>query len=401
MTSIAPAGLEPVLEALAELVAFDTVPTASTVPIAEQIAHRLTDAGWSACLHREEALGAPKAAVVATVGPREPGGLILTGHMDVVPHADQPGWTRPAAALTRDDRRAYGRGVADMKGFIAQCVALSPEIARLALQRPVVLLLTSDEEVGCQGSARLVPYLERLLDGTPLPREALVGEPTDFAVYRAHKGHVRVTVMLEGRGGHSSRPDLGVNAIAALEEVLRVTAQLAEEAADRSGTEASVLFPDFPATAFNFGSVRGGTAVNMIAERCELTLGFRPVPDDDPADLLRELEERIAAAVERRHPGVGVRFEGVVVTPSMRSPSSGALAAALARLTGDPGLRGAPFATDGGQLGRAGVASWICGPGELAQAHQPDESISLASLERGLALLRGVIEDLCVEPRAL
>ncbi len=396
MRQAEPADLGSVLDVLGELVAFDTVPGASTVAMAEAVAERLDSAGLRVRLHREHALGAEKAALAAVVGPPESGGLVLTGHMDVVPHADQPGWTRPASRLTRDSTRAYGRGTADMKGFLAQCIALGPELAALDLRRPVVLLFTSDEEVGCQGAGRLLPHLGVILEGTPLPRQALIGEPTDFAVYRAHKGHVRVSVVLEGSGGHSSRPDLGVNAIAALEQALRATRELADEAARRSGPEASALFPEFPATAFNAGLVRGGTADNMIAERCELTLGFRPLPGENPEVLLLELEERIAAAVHRHHPGTTVRFEGVVITPPMRSPASGPLAESLARFTGDPGARGAPFATDGGQLARAGLDSWICGPGELSQAHQPDESIPLTNLERGLDLIRTVVRDLCL-----
>jgi acetylornithine deacetylase len=382
-------------EILERLVAFDTVPTSSNVAAAEYLADLLDDRGFGVGLHRDVALGADKASLVAWAGPARPDGLIVSGHLDVVPFADQPGWTRDPLRLSRDDGRVYGRGVADMKGFLAQSVAVARGIDRDRLERPLVLLVTCDEEVGCLGCGRLLPHLEGLLEGVPLPKEAVIGEPTAFRVYSAHKGHLAFTVEIRGRGGHSSRPDLGTSAVAAMVEAAYALNGLALDLATRGSEAARELFPDFPGVPLNLGVIRGGTADNMIAERCVLTVGIRPLPEDDPLALLAEAKTRMREVVVRAFPGAELTVGDVEVTPAMRSPRSGRVASLLSRLTGDHALLGAPFATDGGQLQRLGVHSYICGPGELEQAHQPNESLTMVAFERGLDLLGELVRALC------
>ncbi|PWB72013.1 MAG: acetylornithine deacetylase [Holophagae bacterium] len=383
------------LEICRRLVAFDTVSTASNVACAEYLADLLDDAGWQVRLHRDHALGADKASLVAWSGPPFAGGLVLSGHMDVVPHADQPGWTRDPLAMAADGERIYGRGVADMKTFLAQCIVVARELDRSRLVRPLVLLFTCDEEAGCLGAARLAPHLRSLLGELPLPGECLIGEPTGFEVFIAHKGHVRLTVRIDGRGGHSSRPDLGTNAIAAMAEAAAELNVLEQDLLGRTTLEGRLLFPEFPAAAINLGMISGGTADNMIADRCELTIGLRPLPGDDPELLVREVELRMSEAVRRRFPAAEISLVEREVTPAMSSPPGGRLAQTLARLTGCRELRGAPFATDGGRLEAIGLNSVICGPGELEQAHRPDESLPIASLWRGSELIREVVARLC------
>jgi acetylornithine deacetylase len=383
------------LEICRRLVAFDTVSTASNVACAEYLADPLDDAGWKVRLHRDHALGADKASLVAWAGPPVAGGLVLSGHMDVVPHADQPGWTRDPLVLGCDGERIYGRGVADMKTFLAQCVVVARELDRSRLVRPLVLLFTCDEEAGCLGAARIAPHLRGLLGEVPLPGECLIGEPTDFEVHIAHKGHVRLTVRIDGRGGHSSRPDLGTNAIAAMAEAAAELNALEQDLLGRTTPEGRLLFPEFPAAALNLGTIAGGTADNMIADRCELTIGLRPLPSDDPELLVREVELRMSEAVRRRFPTAELSLVEREVTPAMSSPPDGRLAQVLAELTGCRHLRGAPFATDGGRLESAGIRSVICGPGELEQAHRPDESLPISHLRRGAELIREVVSRLC------
>lgn len=384
-----------VLEICRRLVAFDTVPTASNLPCAEYLADLLDDAGWRVRLHRDHALGADKASVVAWTGPESEDGLILSGHMDVVPFADQPGWTRDPLALECTDDRAYGRGVADMKAFLAQCITVARDIEGELLARPVVLIFTCDEEVGCLGAERLAPHLSGLLGELPLPTECWIGEPTDFCVFIAHKGHVHLTVRVEGVGGHSSRPDRGTNAIAVMAEAAAELNRLESELRDRTTPSGRRLFPDFPTPTLNLGTISGGTADNMIAERCDLTIGLRPLPHDDPVQLVGEIERRVAAAAAARFPDASIRILDVELTPAMSSPSDSRLASVLAELTGCRQLVGAPFATDGGRLEAIGVHSVICGPGELEQAHQPDESLPLENLQRGTELVRELISRIC------
>lgn len=384
------------LEVCRRLVAFDTVSSASNLPCAEYLADLLDHAGWRVRLHRDhDALGVDKASVVAWTGPPVDGGLILSGHMDVVPHAGQPSWTRDPLVLEADDERIYGRGVADMKAFLAQCAVVARGLDRSRLERPLVLLFTCDEELGCLGAARLAPHLRGLLGELPLPGECLIGEPTGFEVFIAHKGFVRATVRIDGRGGHSSRPDLGTNAIAAMAEAAAELNRLELELLGRTTTEARQLFPESPAAALNLGVIAGGTADNMIADRCELVIGLRPLPGDGLEQLVREVESRMRGAVRDRFPGARLSVTGIEVTPAMSSPASGRLARAMAELTGCRQLRGAPFATDGGQLEVLGVRSVICGPGELEQAHRPDESLPIGHLRRGAELVREVIERIC------
>jgi acetylornithine deacetylase len=383
------------IEICRRLVAYDTVGTASNIACAEYLADLLDVAGWQVHLHREHALGADKASVVAWTGPPVADGLILSGHMDVVPHAGQPGWTRDPLALGSDGERIYGRGVADMKVFLAQCAVVARGLDGSRLERPLVLLFTCDEEVGCLGAARIAPHLRVLLGELPLPGECLIGEPTNFEVYIAHKGYVRLTVRIDGRGGHSSRPDLGTNAIAAMAEAAAELNSLERELLGRTTPEGRRLFPEFPAAAINLGIIAGGTADNMIADRCELTIGLRPLPGDDPQLLVREVEARMTAAAHRCFPAAELRLLELEITPAMSSPASGRLARTLAELTGCRHLRGAPFATDGGPLESAGIRSVICGPGELDQAHRPDESLPIASLRQGVELIHAVIARVC------
>lgn len=354
---------------LEALVAEDTVPTAPTAGAAAVLAERLEAAGWTVEAVRHRSLGAEKTQLVAWAGPPEPGGLALSGHLDVVPWAGQPGWTRDPLRLALDGGRLFGRGVADMKGFVAAAVDACLEVDPGALRRPLVLILTADEEIGCQGAARLVPRLRGLV-GVPMPPEVLIGEPTGGQVFRAHKGHVRVTAEVRGRAAHSSRPDLGASAIAAAARAVTAVDGLAAAARREAGMPG--LFPDFPWRPYNVGTIRGGTAVNTVAERCTLEIGFRPLPGEDPETLLRELEREVSEAACEVE-GAGVAFLDRVITPPMLSPEDGRLPRELARLAAARPAGGAPYATDGGQLAAAGLAGYLWGPGELEAAHRPDE----------------------------
>lgn len=387
--------LDHTVDLLRELVAFETVSTSSNVACAEWLADRLDGCGCDVELFRDHAYGDDKASLVAWLGPARDGGLILSGHMDVVPWADQPGWTRDALRLGRVGDLMVGRGVADMKAFLAQCVAIVEALDSERLTHPVMLVFTCDEEVGCFGAERLLPELERLQSRRPLPPDCVIGEPTSFRVYRAHKGHVHLRLETLGRGGHSSRPDLGANAIAAAAAAATAVGALAHELTTRVSDSDRLLFPDFPAVPFNLGTIRGGTADNMIAEACELVIGFRPGPTTDVDALLAELTSRVTEAVSRAAPGARVAFDDPELTPAMCSPADAPTCRELCALVGETDPSGAPFATDGGQFERIGIRSWICGPGELAQAHQPNESLSIAAVDRGLELVESLVNRRC------
>ncbi len=381
-----------------ELIGADTVSHHASAPAMARLANRLETLGFSVRLQEWDK--GRKANLVAVVGPEREGGLVLSGHVDVVPFEGQPGWTREPLALSEEGERLYGRGTTDMKGFLAQCLAAARRLDLERLERPLVLLFTSDEEVGCQGGRRLADELPALLGDCPPPRLAWIGEPTRWQVFHAHKGVAGFQVEVRGEGGHSSRPEEGVNAIAVAGRALAVIGEL-QEALRREGGSAEMrtLFPEAPYATVNFGTIEGGTAANMIAEACRFTVSYRPLPDQDPQALHRRVREALAALDPRDWGSPGRRAELAVsepfVAPGMLSARGTDLEAALFAELGVSGSGGAPFCTDGGQFARAGMECLVCGPGDLDEAHQPDESISRAAFEAGpdhvLAVVRRLL----------
>ncbi len=385
------------------LIAFDTVSAKSNAAAAAYLADELARHGFRVACQEYETHGVKKVNLVATVGPAVAGGLIVSGHVDVVPFENQSGWTRDPLVLEIDDARVYGRGTSDMKGFLAQCVAAAADLGRMALRRPLAFAFTADEEIGCDGARRLVPELPALLADVPLPTLAWIGEPTAGRIFHTHKGIVVFTITAHGIAGHSSRPEHGQNAIAVMAKVIACVGAYQAELRTAPRSASARDFPDCPYTPLNLGAVRGGSADNMIADRCTLSVSYRPLPDDDPRAVHRELARRIAAA-DLRDPGVPERPARVDVGPPsvvapMRSPRGTPLEAALyAALARDPSeaAGGAPFATDGGELERGGIAGIVCGPGELDQAHQPNESLARSAFEEGVETIRAVVRRLCV-----
>ncbi|MFH2008255.1 MAG: acetylornithine deacetylase [bacterium] len=383
----------------ARLLAFDNTSGNPSGEAMRFLAGELEGSGFRTVLQPVSIRGVEQHNLVAWAGPAAPDGLILSGHVDTVPFADQPGWTRPPLALTVESDRVWGRGTADMKGFLAQCLTAARALPVSRLERPVVLAFTAEEEVGCSGAERLAPALQSLLGGVPMPRMAWIGEPTSWAVYHAHKGIVQLRVTVRGRGGHSSLPQDGVNAISvAARAIEAIGAYQAELAAPRESMRQ--LFPDAPCTTLNVGRIRGGTASNMIADECAFTVSYRPLPDRDPLEPWREIERRMAG-LARTDYGGGSRSASIDVSepqvvPPLRSPVDTPLAAALQAVLGAPPRGGAPYATDGGRFAQAGIDVLICGPGALADAHQPDEGLSRADFERGPEVILQVLNQLCL-----
>jgi acetylornithine deacetylase len=286
-----------------------------------------------------------------------------------------------------------------MKGFLAQCVEAARRLDVAALERPVALVFTSDEEVGCLGAGRLVPELPELLGDCPMPRLCWIGEPTSWRVFHTHKGIVGLLVRVRGQGGHSSRPETGVNAISVAARAIAAIGELQAELREQRSERWAARFPDAPYTTFNLGTIRGGSASNMIAEDCRFDLSYRPLPDEDPRAVAEQIRERLAS-LEPREWGsdlpAQIEVAETLVAPGMDTPPGGALEAALRHVLGEQELGGAPFCTDGGQLAAAGIHSLICGPGDLDQAHQPNESLSREAFEQGPDLILDVVRRVCV-----
>ncbi len=377
-----------------ELVAQDTVPDRSNVPAAEWAADLLDRAGWTVHLLRDHALGADKASVVAWTGPPEPGGLLLCGHLDIVPWAKQPGWTRPALELACDGDRVYGRGVADMKAFVAACLHLAEQANLQALSRPVAILLTCDEEPGCLGIARQIKAIADLLQQVPRPDEAVIGEPTSWQVYGAHRGHVRVKVHVQGRGGHSSRPDLGLNAIDVAADVILGVRRIAQDARILVSATDEMLYPAHAAIPFNVGLVQGGCAINMIPEACEVAFGFRPADDRQLRWVLDQVDAMVRQT-EANWPASLIELGSIEVTPPLQASKGGRVAAVLRDLSGQDEFLGAPYATDASYLQRLGMKCFLWGPGEIDQAHQANESLPLSSFKELPGRLDTLVRRTC------
>ena len=383
----------------AEMVAADTVPSRSSVAAMERIADRAESLGARVRLQRFDGEAA-QANLVAVLGPDTPDGLVLSGHLDVVPFDGQPGWTREALRLAEEDGRLYGRGTSDMKAFLAQCLVALEGVDAERLERPVVLLFTADEEVGCQGSRRMVRALPELLGETPAPRLAWIGEPTSGAVFHAHKGIVAFEVEVAGAGGHSSIPEAGTNAIGVAARCIDAIAEIQQQLREQATGAFADLYPEAPYTTLNFGTIEGGSASNMIAESCRFSVSYRPLPDEPPLGLYERIQERILdpALCDRGSPQrpAQLTIGRPLVAPGMLSPKGTGLEAALREIVGEHGEGGAPFCTDGGHFADAGIDSLVCGPGDLTQAHQPDESIDAAAFHAGPEQIRRVVERLCV-----
>jgi acetylornithine deacetylase len=386
-------------EVASRLVSYDTVSTNSNAEATEYLGEHLEGHGFCVAYHRTDIAGIAKVNLVASAGPPEPDGLIISGHIDVVPFTGQPGWQRNPLRLEVTEDRVYGRGTSDMKVFLAQCVDAAAQLNVTTLKRPLVFVFTADEEIGCLGAARLLPALPDFFHDIPQPHLAWIGEPTSYQVFHTHKGVVIFTVKVQGRGGHSSVPEQGVNAIAVMGKAIETIGRYQAELRTQRSTTFAQVFPESPYTTLNFGSVRGGTAANMIAEECSLQVSYRPLPQADPLDAYREIEQRLQALDTRDYGSPDHRAtiecsEPFTVQPLLsprETPLEGVLFGLLDRHTSG----GAPFATDGGEFARAGITSLICGPGDLEQAHQPNESIRRGAFENGTRTVLDVIHRMC------
>ena len=384
------------------LVACNTVSSKSNAQAMDYLGEQLDGHGFRVSLQRTEVAGVQKVNLVACAGPAEPGGLIVSGHVDTVPFEDQPGWTRDPLKLAIEDDQVYGRGTSDMKAFIAQCVDAAGQLDLTALARPLVFVFTADEEIGMLGAERLLPELPDALRDIPQPRLAWIGEPTSDHVFHTHKGIALVTIKVHGRGGHSSIPEKGANAIAVAGKVIEAVGQYQAELRAQPSAEFATLFPEAPYTSLNFGSIRGGTAGNMIAEECTLLISYRPLPRTDPLEIYHEIARRVRA-VDTRDYGSELRPTIEVcepfIAPPLLSPRYTPLEQVLFAEFGMTTSGGAPFGTDGCQFAKTGIDSLICGPGDLDQAHQPNESIGRAAFENGTAHILSVVEKMCMAPQ--
>ncbi len=368
---------------IARLVAFDTTSSRSNLPLIDFVEDYLHGHGVI-CRRTGDDQGT-KANLLASLGPPGPGGIVLSGHTDVVPVAGQA-WDSDPFQVVERDGRLYGRGTADMKSFLAIALALVPEFLAAGLRRPLHLALSYDEEVGCFGAPRMIADLKAAL---PAPAMVIVGEPTSMEIATAHKGCYVYRTRITGKEAHSAQPHLGGNAVLAAAEMIHFIAGLAEEA--RTQAPADSLFVP-PYTTFNVGHIEGGTAHNIIPRDCAFVWQIRPLPGEDTAGALVRLEaftqDRVLPKLREFAPQATISTETLAGVPALAPETDGAAEALVRHLSGANTSAILSFASEGGQFQEAGFSTVVCGPGSIDQAHQPNEFIARDQVEAGVAFLR-------------
>lgn len=379
------------LALLERLVSFNTESDRSNLALIDFVADYLSRLGVS-YVRLPNATG-DKAAIYATIGPTDRGGVVLSGHTDVVPVAGQA-WTSDPFTLRVADGRAYGRGAVDMKAFAAIALAMIPEMQKARLETPIHLLLSYDEETTCLG---VVDAIRRMGFETPRPRVVIVGEPTELQVADAHKSVVTFLTRVHGHESHSSKPALGANAVAGAAHLvveLDRIADLFRERGDPTGRF------DPPYATVHVGTIAGGTARNIVPKMCSFHWEVRGVPGTDEQEaaelLMRHADDVVLPRLRRHGMPALVETELEIHVPGL-APDPGSEAETLAlRLAERNGTITVPYGTEAGHFQRNGIPTIVCGPGSIDQAHQPDEYIALDEIERGVVFLRRLIANCAV-----
>lgn len=373
------------IDLMARLIAFDTESSKSNLPIVAFIEDYLRERGVAHVTVPNKA--GDKAAVFATIGPMRDGGIVLSGHTDVVPVVGQS-WTSDPFTVRRAGARFFGRGTCDMKGFDACCLAMVEEFQAADLKVPIHILLSYDEETTCLGP---VDTIARFGADLPRPRAVIVGEPTQMQVADAHKSIATFITTVHGHEAHSSKPFLGANAIEGAAMLVTDLYRLADELAEE-GDPSGRFEPAF--SSLSVGTISGGTARNILAKSCTFLWEFRGLPGVAQNRALRRLEDYVASTVlprlRRYAPDARIETVTEVEVPGLAA-EPGSVAETLAlKLTKSNRTIAVPYATEAGRFQTAGVPTVVCGPGSIDQAHQPDEFVEESELAACLGFLRAL-----------
>lgn len=380
------------VDLLATLVSFDTTSRRSNLELIGWVESWLAEQGVES--RRIANADGTKANLLATIGPNIPGGVVLSGHTDVVP-VDGQAWTSEPFALTERGGRLFGRGSCDMKGFLALSLAAVPDLLAADLKRPVHLAFSYDEEIGCLGAPSMIEIIAREV---PRPDLVVVGEPTEMVAVSAHKGILSIKVVVEGHEAHSSLTHLGVSANMAAVKLMACLDEIAERLIDQADP-ASPYLPKHP--TLTIGLIEGGTAGNILAKRCEFVFDLRAPGGFDHWTALKpftDLADQLDARMKAAWPGTGVSWSVLGDVPALQPETDGPAEAFARRLAGDNGPRRVvSYAAEAGQFQTAGFSVVICGPGSIDQAHQPDEYVEVSQMQRGGAFMARLVEALSTE----
>lgn len=361
------------IEILKHLIAFPTVSRDPNRALIEYSTELLANLGAAVTVIPDETGG--KANLYATIGPTDRPGVMLSGHTDVVP-VDGQAWTRDPFQLTEADGRLFGRGTADMKGFVASALACAERAALRDLTTPLHIALSYDEEIGCVGVRSLVDILAT----APIkPAFCIVGEPTNLSVATGHKGKTGLRSIVRGREGHSALAPMALNAIhVAMDFIAAIRAKQAEIA--KTGARDGDY--DVPYTTLHVGKINAGVALNIVPNRADIEWEIRNVAEDDPLAILAMLKQTSAQIAADAGPDAAIETEIFNAYPGLATPPDAAVVAFVKSLTGANGTMKVAFGTEGGLFSaKVGIPTVVCGPGSMAQGHKPDEYVERSQME--------------------
>ncbi len=365
------------IDMLRNLVAFDTTSRNSNLELIQYIQNYLDDHGVKSTLV-PNAEGT-KANLYATIGPDTAGGIVLSGHTDVVPVDGQPWVSDPFTLTDKPDRNLYGRGTCDMKGFIATALSHVPAFQKAKLKVPMHFAFSYDEEIGCLGARSLV---EKLMGNVPRPQAVIVGEPTMMGVGNAQNNGGGLVATFTGVEAHSSMTHLGVSAIHFAGDFIHWLNELQVELAQRKNPLLDTI-PNH--TTINVGIVNGGTAGNILARECVLNWGYRTLPTDDAWEVQRRAEayvkDLLLPKMKARHPDANIELKRRSFVPGIKPEENEEAAKLALQWTGGNRTYAVPYGTEAGIFRSHGIPTVICGPGDISQAHQPNEFVARSQMD--------------------
>jgi acetylornithine deacetylase len=381
---------------LAGLVGFDTVSDRSNLPLIAYIEDYLASFGIAG--QRVADATGQKASLWVTIGPKDKPGIVLSGHTDVVPVEGQA-WTHNPFEMIERDGLLYGRGTTDMKGFVAVCLAMIPEMQRATLATPIHLAISYDEEIGCVG---VRPLLEILSRAPVRPLGCFVGEPTQMQLAIGHKGKHGVRATFRGLACHSSIAPLGVNAI---EHAATLMAEISRRAAHLATEGARDELYDIPHTTLLTSIVRGGTALNIVPDHCAIEFEARGLGIAESKEVTDAItafaKETIEPAMKRANRTCGIDFEEILEYPALDMPSDHAFVTLAKKLSGRNNHIKVAFGTEASLfVSMAGIPAIVIGPGSIEQAHKPDEYVEMSELEKCAGFIERVIAHCATESAA-
>lgn len=382
------------VDLIRRLVAFPTVSRSSNLELIDFVREYLRphDAAVRITFDDERR----KANLFASLGPGTGGGIVLSGHTDVVP-VDGQDWTADPFQVVERDGCLYGRGTSDMKSFIACVLALVPQFVARGFKEPLHLAFSYDEEVGCLGVGRLIADLA---EAKIRPRSCIVGEPTMMKPVIAHKGKKSYRCRVRGLAAHSAYAPQGVNAVEAAAEAIAFLKRMARRHRDHGPFDRSF---DVAYTTVHTGVIRGGVALNIVPQECSFDFEFRHLPGDDPEALLNEFMRYVRDTLEPEMRTVdgasGFTIEQLSDIPALDTSAETEIVGFVQELAGCNEIGKVSFGSEGSQFQRAGIPTVVCGPGSIEQAHKPDEYVSLEQVARCEAFLRRLMDRICESPR--